>query len=125
LEPYVMAGDIYSQPPYAGRGGWSWYTGSAAWMHRAAIESMFGLHLGPATLHFTPCLPAHWHRVELVLTRDGRRLRFILWQGRASLALAAVAVEGATLLHTGEPLEWKALPDGACHVVPWGYDEET
>ena len=38
-----MAGDVYSAPPYVGRGGWSWYTGSAAWMHRAAIESMFGL----------------------------------------------------------------------------------
>ena len=43
IEPYVMAGDIYSAPPYVGRGGWSWYTGSAAWMHRAAIESMFGV----------------------------------------------------------------------------------
>jgi cyclic beta-1,2-glucan synthetase len=125
LEPYVMAGDIYSQPPYAGRGGWSWYTGSAGWMHRAAIESMFGLHLGPATLHFAPCLPADWTRVELVLTREGRSLRFILWHGRASLALAAVAVEGASLLQPGTPLEWKNLPDGSCHVVPWGYGEET
>jgi cyclic beta-1,2-glucan synthetase len=43
LEPYAMAGDIYSQPPYVGRGGWSWYTGAAAWLHRAVIESMFGL----------------------------------------------------------------------------------
>ena len=43
IEPYVMAGDVYSAPPYVGRGGWSWYTGSAAWMHRAAIESMFGV----------------------------------------------------------------------------------
>jgi cyclic beta-1,2-glucan synthetase len=120
-----MAGDIYSQPPYAGRGGWSWYTGSAGWMHRAAIESMFGLHLGPATLHFAPCLPADWTRVELVLTREGRSLRFILWHGRASLALAAVAVEGASLLQPGAPLEWKNLPDGSCHVVPWGYGEET
>ena len=43
IEPYVMAGDVYTAPPYVGRGGWSWYTGSAAWMQRAAIESMFGL----------------------------------------------------------------------------------
>jgi len=46
IEPYVMAGDVYTQPPYVGRGGWSWYTGAAAWMHRAAVESMFGLRLG-------------------------------------------------------------------------------
>ncbi|MEO8082117.1 MAG: glucoamylase family protein, partial [Caldimonas sp.] len=43
IEPFVMAGDVYGAPPYVGRGGWSWYTGSAAWMHRAAIESLFGL----------------------------------------------------------------------------------
>ncbi|MBP6503204.1 MAG: carbohydrate-binding protein [Rhodoferax sp.] len=120
LEPYVMAGDVYSQPPYAGRGGWSWYTGSAGWMHRAAIESMFGLHLGPQTLYFTPCLPAHWSRVELVLKREGRSMRFILWRGRAAEALAAVAVPGAVLLHCGEMLAWNRLLEGACHVVPWG-----
>ena len=41
-----MAGDVYTQPPYVGRGGWSWYTGAAAWLHRAAIESIFGLQQG-------------------------------------------------------------------------------
>jgi cyclic beta-1,2-glucan synthetase len=43
LEPYVMAGDIYGSAPYVGRGGWSWYTGSAAWLHRAALENILGL----------------------------------------------------------------------------------
>ncbi|HSO44753.1 MAG TPA: carbohydrate-binding protein, partial [Rhodoferax sp.] len=62
IEPYVVAGDIYSQPPYVGRGGWSWYTGAAAWLHRAAIESMFGLSQRAQTLSFTPCLPSHWSR---------------------------------------------------------------
>ena len=42
-EPYVVAGDVYARPPHAGRGGWSWYTGSAAWMYRAGLESMLGL----------------------------------------------------------------------------------
>ena len=42
LEPYVMAADVYTHAPYVGRGGWSWYTGSAAWLHRAAIESILG-----------------------------------------------------------------------------------
>ena len=121
LEPYVMAGDIYSQPPYAGRGGWSWYTGSAGWMHRAAIESMFGLHLGPDTLYFTPCLPSHWHRSELQLTRHGRRLRFILWRGQPDEAEMATAEDHAALLHVGKELAWADLPDEACFVVPWGY----
>jgi cyclic beta-1,2-glucan synthetase len=60
LEPYAMAGDVCSQPPYLGRGGWSWYTGAAAWLHRAAIESIFGLRLGAVELSFAPCLPPHW-----------------------------------------------------------------
>ena len=42
-EPYVVAGDVYARAPHAGRGGWSWYTGSAAWMYRAGLESMLGL----------------------------------------------------------------------------------
>ncbi len=65
IEPYVMAGDVYSQAPYVGRGGWSWYTGAAAWLHRAAIESIFGLQQGAHELCFKPCLPAHWPRAEL------------------------------------------------------------
>jgi cyclic beta-1,2-glucan synthetase len=73
-----MAGDVYSQPPYVGRGGWSRYTGAAARMHRAAIESMFGLHQGAQHLHLRPCLPLHWGRAELHLRRGGRSLRFIL-----------------------------------------------
>jgi cyclic beta-1,2-glucan synthetase len=60
IEPYVMAGDVYSAPPYVGRGGWSWYTGAAAWLQRAAVESMFGLHQGAQELSFTPCLPMDW-----------------------------------------------------------------
>ncbi len=54
LEPYVMAGDIYTHAPYVGRGGWSWYTGSAAWMHRAAIESICGLRVRGGSINVTP-----------------------------------------------------------------------
>ncbi|MBL8303222.1 MAG: carbohydrate-binding protein, partial [Ideonella sp.] len=71
IEPYVVAGDVYSQPPYVGRGGWSWYTGAAAWLHRAAVGSILGLRQDEATLCFTPCLPSHWPFAELTLRRDG------------------------------------------------------
>ena len=57
LEHYVAAGDIYSQPPYAGRGGWSWYTGAAAWLQRAALESICGLVLEGRIATIRPCLP--------------------------------------------------------------------
>src|SRR5688500_18143316 len=120
IEPYVMAGDVYSQPPYIGRGGWSWYTGAAAWMHRAAIESIFGLRLGAHDLSFTPCLPSHWPRAELTLQGEGRLLRFILMRATAHEALAATSAAGARLLQPAEVLLWSALPDHACFVIALG-----
>jgi cyclic beta-1,2-glucan synthetase len=72
LEPYVTAGDIYSAPPYVGRGGWSWYTGSAAWLYRAAVETLLGLKLRPTGLSLSPRLPKHWDRFELRLQVAGR-----------------------------------------------------
>jgi cyclic beta-1,2-glucan synthetase len=117
LEPYVMAGDIYSQPPYVGRGGWSWYTGAAAWMHRAAIESIFGLQQGAQELSFTPCLPSHWRQAELTLTRGSRSMRFILMRANESAALAATVQWGAQLLLPGEVLHWTALAPTSCFVI--------
>ncbi len=81
LEPYVMAGDVYSQAPYAGRGGWSWYTGSAAWMYRAAIESICGLRIRGSRISVVPRLPSHWPRVQLTLRRDGRVHELIICCG--------------------------------------------
>ena len=118
IEPYVMAGDVYSQPPYVGRGGWSWYTGAAAWMHRAAIESIFGLRQGARALYFTPCLPSHWNQAELTLRRDGRTMRFILVRASTRPALAATAQWGAELLRPGQPLQWSGLAPNTCFVVP-------
>jgi cyclic beta-1,2-glucan synthetase len=117
-----VAADVYSQPPYAGRGGWSWYTGSAAWMHRAAVESLFGLQLGPDTLYLAPGLPPHWPRAELTLRRDGRHLRFLLLRCEPAQALAQAApwrcAQSPTLLLPGATLRWRALAMDACYVVP-------
>jgi cyclic beta-1,2-glucan synthetase len=66
-EPYVLAGDVYSVEPRVGRCGWSWYTGSAGWLWRAAIESLCGLHVRQGQLRIAPCLPAGWREVELQL----------------------------------------------------------
>ncbi|HET7793548.1 MAG TPA: hypothetical protein VFL64_09190, partial [Rhizobacter sp.] len=118
IEPYVMAGDVYTQPPYVGRGGWSWYTGAAAWLHRAAISSMLGLRLQADTLSFLPCLPSHWPQAELTLRRDGRSMRFVLMRVQERAAREAAASLGAQLLHPGEPLRWRELPPQSCHVVP-------
>ena len=59
-EPYVVAADVYGATPHIGRGGWSWYTGSAGWMYRLIVESLLGLRLEGSALHLTPRLPADW-----------------------------------------------------------------
>lgn len=118
LEPYAMAGDVYTQPPYVGRGGWSWYTGAAAWLHRAAIGSIFGLQQSAQSLCFTPCLPSHWARAELTLRREGRSMRFILLRGTAESAVAAAGELDCRLLLPGDTLDWRALPSSTCFVIP-------
>ena len=60
VEPYVVAADVYTNPQHAGRGGWTWYTGSAGWMYRLITESLLGLRLEVNQLHFAPCLPVGW-----------------------------------------------------------------
>jgi cyclic beta-1,2-glucan glucanotransferase len=60
VEPYVAAADVYAVPPHTGRGGWTWYTGSAAWMYRLITESLLGLHLEVDRLRVLPCLPTTW-----------------------------------------------------------------
>jgi cyclic beta-1,2-glucan synthetase len=77
VEPYVMAADIYTVAPHTGRGGWSWYTGSAGWTYRLILESLLGLRLETtsdgARLSFSPCLPADWPGYTLAY-RHGRTL---------------------------------------------------
>ena len=55
-----MGGDVYACSPHTGRGGWTWYTGSAGWMYRLIVESLLGLRLEVDRLSFAPCLPADW-----------------------------------------------------------------
>ena len=85
LEPYVIAGDVYSAPPYVGRGGWSWYTGSAAWLYRAAVETLLGLAMQPGRMSLSPRLPAHWPEVELRLLLQGHDIT-VHWQREQSKA---------------------------------------
>lgn len=60
VEPYVVAADVYAVPPHQGRGGWTWYTGSAGWMYRLLIETLLGLHLEGERLRLKPRLPESW-----------------------------------------------------------------
>ncbi|MEO5669366.1 MAG: glycosyl hydrolase family 65 protein, partial [Ramlibacter sp.] len=109
LEPYVMPGDIYSAPPYAGRGGWSWYTGSAAWLYRAATETMLGLEIRAGKLSLTPRVPTAWNRFEIRLALAGRKV-WITWERDAP---AAGPTADALRLRPGEWIDLAALPTEA------------
>jgi cellobiose phosphorylase len=65
VEPYVACADVYGAAPHTGRGGWSWYTGSASWLYRVAIETILGFQLRGATLRVDPCVPRSWPGFEL------------------------------------------------------------
>ncbi|HTA16363.1 MAG TPA: hypothetical protein VK786_01290, partial [bacterium] len=73
VEPYVMAGDVYSQAPHVGRGGWTWYTGSSGWMQRAGVESILGLSLHGDAIGMDPCVPPDWPGYELDIAWGGAR----------------------------------------------------
>jgi len=65
VEPYVVSADVYSLPGRVGQGGWSWYTGSAAWMYRVWTEEILGLKKRGDILQIDPVIPQHWDRVEI------------------------------------------------------------
>ena len=110
VEPYVVAADVYGAPPHVGRGGWTWYTGSAGWMFRVVLETLLGGRLEQgATLVLRPRLPAAWPEVELRWRLpDGTtyRISMVNPAGRGG------AVARATL--DGEPL---AIEAGAARVA--------
>jgi cyclic beta-1,2-glucan synthetase len=108
LEPYVMAGDIYGAAPYVGRGGWSWYTGSAAWLHRAALENILGLRVQQGELSLSPCVPAHWPAFEIDLTVQGHTLT-IRWQ--RGDAAAEDGFEDYRMVAPGQVLQLADLPE--------------
>jgi len=65
VEPYVMSADVYALSPHTGRGGWTWYTGSAGWMYRLILESLLGLRLEADRLYIEPCLPEEWQYYKM------------------------------------------------------------
>jgi cyclic beta-1,2-glucan synthetase len=119
LEPYVMAGDIYGAAPYVGRGGWSWYTGSAAWLHRAAVETLLGLSVKGRLLSLTPRVPAHWPGFEIALRLGTRRLA-LQW---------GTPGDAATPTHhaaAGEWIDWQALPaDAVLRVAGFPVEKQS
>jgi len=75
VEPYVSVGDVYAVPPHTGRGGWTWYTGSAGWMYRAAVEYILGFKLAGDRLRIDPCIPRFWREFEITYRRGNTTYR--------------------------------------------------
>ena len=73
VEPYAACADVYSVAPHVGRGGWTWYTGSAGWLYRAGLEAILGFRVRGNTLAIDPCLPEAWPRYEIVFRHRGTR----------------------------------------------------
>ncbi len=106
-EPYVMAADVYAVPPHVGRGGWTWYTGSAGWMYRLLLESLLGLTREPGRLRLAPLLPDDWPGFELVYRYRNTAYRISVKRGMPLLLLDGILHEGTIPL----------TDDGAEHHV--------
>ncbi len=98
IEPYVLAGDVYGAPPLTGRGGWSWYTGGAAWMWRLGVESILGLTRKDGQLEIDPCIPADWPGFEATVRVDGQDVHVIVENPHhVSRGVASVLREGRVM----------------------------
>ncbi len=81
VEPYVAVGDVYSEPPHVGRGGWTWYTGSAGWLYRAGTEWILGIRLRGDRLILDPCIPSNWPGFSATLRRGSARYEITVENG--------------------------------------------
>jgi cyclic beta-1,2-glucan synthetase len=108
-----VAADVYSVPPHTGRGGWTWYTGSAGWMYRVGIEAILGITLRDGALHIDPCITRDWQGFEAVLATDGARYRIIVENPKGA-SRGVVRVELDEVPVTGDI---EIVRDGAEHRV--------
>ncbi|TAL82884.1 MAG: glycosyl transferase family 36 [Rhodanobacter sp.] len=120
VEPYVVSADVYSVAPHVGRGGWTWYTGSAAWLYRAGLESILGFQLRGDRLRIDPCIPRDWPGFELNYRYRGTHARITTYAievanpERVCRGVTAVEMDGQTL----DPARAVALlDDGKTHKL--------
>jgi cyclic beta-1,2-glucan synthetase len=114
VEPYVVAADIYGRPPHTGRGGWTWYTGSASWLFRVGLEAILGFHLRGDRLAIGPRIPGEWPGFEIAYRRGSATYRIAVENPDG----VERGVRSATL--DGQPTDPVAIPlvdDGREHQV--------
>ncbi len=105
VEPYAVCADVYGVPPHVGRGGWTWYTGSASWLYRVALEAILGLRLTGDTLRFEPCVPLGWPGYEVAYRHGSATYR--IWvdnQAGTGRGVESVTVDGQPAADGAVPL---------------------
>jgi cyclic beta-1,2-glucan synthetase len=114
VEPYAVAADVYSVAPHVGRGGWTWYTGSAGWLYRAGIESILGFRLQGEFFSIDPCIPKAWPGFEMVYKHRSARYEIAVENPQGvSRGVASATLDGKALGAARVPL----ADDGAVHKV--------
>ncbi len=98
VEPFVVAADIYAESPHVGRGGWTWYTGSAGWMYRAGIEWILGVRLRGTRLYLDPCIPRAWRGFEITFRYQSSRYEIVVENPHnVARGVSSVEFDGASL----------------------------
>ncbi|MGC2462784.1 MAG: hypothetical protein WA446_17715 [Steroidobacteraceae bacterium] len=116
VEPYVACADLYSTPPHVGRGGWTWYTGSAGWMYRAGLEWILGFHLQGAALILDPCIPRTWPGFGIIFRYHSTRYDIQVDNPcGVSRGIVGAELDGEALL--GNQARIPLADDGAAHRV--------
>jgi cyclic beta-1,2-glucan synthetase len=116
VEPYAVAADVYSVEPHAGRGGWTWYTGSAGWMYRAAMEWMLGFRVQCRSLTLTPCIPEWWTGFRIVFRYGSAGYEIVVENpDRVSHGVAHAELDGRALAPGASYIE--LIDDGQRHLL--------
>jgi len=116
VEPYVISADVYSEPPHVGRGGWTWYTGSAGWMYQAAVEWLLGIRRHGTSLAIDPCIPRSWPGFEVEL-RHGTATYQITVDNAAGVCRGVVRAEIDGDVPADPTAPIALVDDGAVHRV--------
>jgi cyclic beta-1,2-glucan synthetase len=116
VEPYVVAADVYAEPAHIGRGGWTWYTGSAGWMYRAGVEWLLGFRVCGSFLHFDPCIPRGWPGFEITFRYRASRYEVTVENPRGvTRGISTIEVDGEPLPSADGKV--RLVDDGATHHV--------
>jgi cyclic beta-1,2-glucan synthetase len=115
VEPYVLAADVYSQDPYKGRGGWTWYTGSCGWMYRAGMEYILGFQIQGNEVVLNPCIPASWAEYRIHYRFEDTEYEFIFENpGKKYNGITQASLDGEPLIN---PRRVRLVNDLGIHRV--------